>query len=75
MARKPSIHKGPAANHEAGGEIVREFGDDRSGGLISIMRDSNDRLRVSLYRMDGDVYVVVPPDHTADGAVVTGEGT
>lgn len=44
-------------------EIIREFGDGTSGGLISIMRDSSGRLRLSLYRMDADVYVVVASEH------------
>lgn len=60
---KPSIKRGPASSHEATMEIIREFGDGTSGGLISIMRDSSGRLRLSLYRMDADVYVVVASEH------------
>lgn len=60
MRRKPTIKSGPATNFGMTGEIIREFSDGKSGGLISIGRHHDGTLRVQLYNLDADVSVVVP---------------
>ena len=55
---KPTITRGPASQYQGTGEIIREFSDGRSGGLISIRRnDVTDKLVVDIYRTDDDVEV------------------
>ena len=57
--RKPTIKTGPASPYAMDAELIREFSDGRSGGLISVWRNPNtDRLTVRLYRLDADVDVV-----------------
>jgi hypothetical protein len=57
MSKRPTIKKGPAFQYGASDEAIYEFGDERSGGLISIRRDAEDRLVVQVYRTDDDVRV------------------
>ena len=54
---KPKIGKGPASSYARPSEVIVEFSDKKSGGLISIRRDHQDRLLVEVYRTDEDVYV------------------
>jgi len=54
---RPTVTKGPASHYASAGETIVEFSDGRSGGLISIRRDGQDRLVVDLYRLDDDVVV------------------
>lgn len=54
---KPHIRKGPASAYEDREELIREFGDGKSGGLISIRRLGDGRLAVDVYRCDPDVVV------------------
>ena len=63
MARKPTCHTARPANQYAmTGELIVEFCDGRSGGLISIWRNpETDRLSVQVYRQDADVDVVAVP--------------
>jgi len=63
MARKPTCHTARPANQYAmTGELIVEFSDGRSGGLISIWRNpETDRLSVQVYRQDDDVDVLAVP--------------
>jgi len=62
MARKPSIT--PARRTDPHGhrhgEAIYLASDHRSGALISIRRDSTDRLIIEVYRADADVIVRAP---------------
>ena len=62
--KRPHIRPGPASQYAGPMELIREFGDDKSGGLISIMRTADGKLTVDIYRQDADVVVRVgTPDH------------
>lgn len=58
--RKPTIRKGPASSYEDNQEVIREFSDGRSGGLIAIRRNQiDDVLDVLVYQQDPDVTISV----------------
>lgn len=64
--RRPTLTAGPASRHEAPGQLIREFSDGASGGLLSIHRNPvTDRLTVEVYRADTDVTTLpaTPPAH------------
>ena len=56
--RHPTIKKGVASNYAMPGELIVDFGDRHSGGLISIARNKDGFLVVSVYRCDNDVIVI-----------------
>jgi hypothetical protein len=58
MSKRPTLHEGPASRNAGPGEIIWEFSDDRSGGLISIRRVASGKLRVEIYHCDDDVEVI-----------------
>lgn len=60
--RKPSITRARQADPHGHrhGEAIYLASDDRSGALISIRRDSTDRLIIEVYRADADVIVRTP---------------
>lgn len=57
--RRPTITRGPASAYAAPAELVREFSDGASGGLISIMRNAQGQLVVDIGSHDADVIVRV----------------
>lgn len=56
---KPTIHKGVASYYASPGELIMEFTDGASGGLISLMRTADGKLTLDVYRQDVDVVVRV----------------
>lgn len=63
-ARKPTLHTGPASQYAATNEIIREFSNDKHGGLISLKTMDDGTLRVELYQLDAEVTVVLPSNRT-----------
>lgn len=60
MRRRLRIGRGPASHYAVTGEVIVEFSDGQSGGLISVRRDGDGRMVVDVYRTDADVYVLGP---------------
>lgn len=57
--RRPTLTAGPASSYAQPGQLIREFSDGRSGGLLSISRHPlTDRLTVEVYRTDADVSTI-----------------
>lgn len=56
MAR-PTIRTGPASQYAGPKEIIREFSDGKSGGLMSLRRQQDGPLVVEVYQVDDDVEV------------------
>lgn len=62
MAKKPVIKSGPASNHAGPCETILEFNSgvpNGPGGLLSLTRNGDGTLTVSLYRLDSGVTVTV----------------
>ena len=66
-SRRPTIRKGPAAQYAMPGELIMEFSDGQSGGLLSLRRHPDGKLLVSIYQQDADVEVHVGEARASEG--------
>ena len=64
--RRPSVKLRCVADHySSNGERIVEFSFPNGlGGLISLKQDDQGRASIQLYRLDQDIMVRVPSDHS-----------